>query len=111
MDIQEIDRRLAIFAEELEVLRHAQELLTRGFPFDADEIEARISRDEKKVSMLREMRSKACIREAEKAELLTMLKETAAELDAIMDQKGHTAQTRAIRDRAYVLVAKAKAAP
>ena len=41
-------------------------------------------------------------------ELLTMLKETAAELDAIMDQKGHTAQTRAIRDRAYALTAKVK---
>ena len=40
--------------------------------------------------------------------LLTMLKETAAELDAIMDQKGHTAQTRAIRDRAYALIAKVK---
>jgi len=41
-------------------------------------------------------------------ELLTMLKETADELDAIMDQKGHTAQTRAIRDRAYALIAKVK---
>ena len=41
-------------------------------------------------------------------ELLTMLKETADELDAIMDQKGHTAQTRAIRDRAYALIAIAK---
>ena len=40
--------------------------------------------------------------------LLTMLKETADELDAIMDQKGHTAQTRAIRDRAYALIAIAK---
>lgn len=67
MDLQEIDRRLAIFAEELEILRHAQRLLARGFPFDANEIETRISRDEKKVSMLREMRPKACIRQAEKA--------------------------------------------
>ena len=41
-------------------------------------------------------------------ELLAMLKETVDELDAIIDQKGHTAQTRAIRDRAYALIAKAE---
>ena len=41
-------------------------------------------------------------------ELLAMLIEAANELDAIIDQKGHTAQTRAIRDRAYALIAKAE---
>lgn len=41
-------------------------------------------------------------------ELLEALRQAADELDAIMNQKGHTAKTRAIRDTSYAAIAKAQ---
>ena len=69
MNTQEIDRRLKVLTEELEILNRAKGLLKRGFPFDADELESRISIQGKKIAMLREMRPKASMREAETAAL------------------------------------------
>ena len=40
--------------------------------------------------------------------LLEVLTEAADELDAIIDQKGHTAHTRHLRDRAYAVIAREK---
>lgn len=67
MDLQEIDRRIKIFTEELDLLYRVKELLESGFSFGAEEIESGISLREKKISMLQKARSEAHIRQAEKS--------------------------------------------
>ena len=67
MNLQEVNRRLTLFLEELSTLQRAQRLLEQGFPFGADEIEQRISRVQKKIAMLHRTYAKIYTEESEKA--------------------------------------------